>query len=87
MTVTLDGRFMTTRDNAHEHLAQQLKLPDWYGRNFDALYDLLTAGIGAETIVLTHAGELEELGAYGRRLLQVLRDAAESGGPAFEIVE
>ena len=48
MTVTLDGRFMTTRDNAHEHLAQQLKLPDWYGRNFDALYDLLTAGVGAE---------------------------------------
>lgn len=85
MTVTLDGRYMTTRDNAHDHLAKQLALPGWYGRNLDALYDLLTAGVGAETIVLTHAEDLEALGAYGRRLLQVLQDAAADGGPAVEI--
>ncbi len=83
MMVILDGRFMTTRENAHEHLVRQLSLPDWYGRNLDALYDLLTAGTGAETITLTHAEALEELGAYGRRLLQVLRDAADHGGPVL----
>jgi len=86
MNVILDGRYMTTRDNAHDHLARQLSLPEWYGRNLDALHDLLTAGVGAETITLTHAEALEELGAYGRRLLQVLQDAAAQGGPAL-IVE
>ena len=85
MNVILDGRYMTTRDNAHDHLARQLSLPEWYGRNLDALHDLLTADVGAETITLTHAEALEELGAYGRRLLQVLQDAAAQGGPAVEI--
>lgn len=83
MTVTLDGRYMTTRDNAHDHLARQLHLPDWYGRNLDALYDLLTAGTGVEAITLTYADELAALGAYGRRLCRVLEDAAAHGGPAL----
>jgi ribonuclease inhibitor len=42
MNVQLDGAFMTTRDALHDHLAQQLQLPEHYGRNLDALYDLLT---------------------------------------------
>ena len=86
MTAQLDGRRMTTRENAHDHLAQQLALPSWYGRNLDALYDLLTAGIAADTIVLSHADALEALGAYGRRLMQTLEDAAEVGGPAIELL-
>lgn len=81
MTRYLDGRYMTTRENAHAHLAQQLELPERYGRNLDALYDLLTAGMDAEQICLRHAERLDELGAYGRQLLRVLREAAEHGGP------
>ena len=87
MTAQLDGRYMTTRENAHDHLAQQLALPSWYGRNLDALYDLLTAGIEAEAIELHHAGALEALGPYGRRLVQTLEDAAADGGPAIQIFQ
>lgn len=86
MMVTLDGRRMTTRALAHDHLAAQLALPDWYGRNLDALYDLLTAGVAAQVIHLSHADAMREaLGAYGRRLLQTLQDAAAHGGPALEL--
>jgi len=41
MTVELDGRLMHDRLSAHEYLKVQLALPDYYGRNLDALYDLL----------------------------------------------
>ena len=41
MTLTLDGLQMSGRAAAHDHLKAQLKLPDYYGRNLDALYDLL----------------------------------------------
>lgn len=82
MTFELDGRQMTTREAAHDHLAQQLAFPGWYGRNLDALYDLLTAGFPGEEIRLYHVGTmLQGLGDYGRRLLLTLQDAAENGGP------
>ena len=82
MTFELDGRQMTTREAAHDHLAQQLAFPGWYGRNLDALYDLLTAGFPGEEIRLYHVGTmLQGLGGYGRRLLLTLQDAAEHGGP------
>lgn len=88
MTVQLDGRRMTTRENAHDHLARQLALPGWYGRNLDALYDLLTAGVEAQTLELTYADVMQEaLGAYGRRLLRTIEEAAQAGGPTLVIAD
>ena len=42
MNVELDGRLMTDRTATHEYLKDKLALPDYYGKNLDALYDLLT---------------------------------------------
>ena len=42
MAIILEGKAMTDRPAAHSHLAERLDLPVWYGRNLDALYDLLT---------------------------------------------
>ena len=39
--VILDGSAITTRTQFHDAVAQQLQLPEWYGRNLDALYDCL----------------------------------------------
>ncbi len=38
--VILDGREM--QDNPHEYMKKELELPDYYGKNLDALYDCLT---------------------------------------------
>ena len=78
MTVVLDGRVMTDRVAAHSHLAERLELPTWYGRNLDALYDVLTE-IDEETeIVLTEpAAVAEQMGKYGEALLATLQEAAE----------
>ena len=78
MTVFLDGRAMVDRVSAHSHLAERLELPTWYGRNLDALYDVLTE-IGEETeIILTEpAAVAEQMGKYGEALLVTMQEAAE----------
>ena len=78
MTVVLDGKAMVDRVTAHTHLAERLELPTYYGRNLDALYDVLTE-IGEETeIILTDpAAVAEQLGKYGEALLATLQEAAE----------
>ena len=78
MTVVLDGKAMVDRVTAHTHLAERLELPTYYGRNLDALYDVLTE-IGEETeIVLTDpAAVAEQMGKYGEALLATLQEAAE----------
>ena len=38
-TVVVDGGLMTSREAAHDLLAARLGLPEYYGRNLDALYD------------------------------------------------
>ena len=42
MKVWLDARRMEERGEAHAYLRERLDLPDYYGRNLDALYDCLT---------------------------------------------
>ncbi|NLI54080.1 MAG: barstar family protein [Clostridiales bacterium] len=76
--LTLNAKRMTTRDEAHAHLSRRLRLPEWYGRNLDALNDCL-GEIGAPThLTVRYAPALEEsLGEYGAKLLGVLRCAAE----------
>ncbi len=70
---------MTERKAAHEYLAARLSFPAWYGRNLDALYDLLTER-GPCVLRLEHAEVLEEQGGYGKRLLDTLLDAGRDSG-------
>ena len=38
----LDGGRISSREALHTALAEALPLPEWYGRNLDALMDCLT---------------------------------------------
>lgn len=74
-TVRLDGRRLRERGEAMELLGRALALPEWWGRNLDALYDCLTDLGRPVRLVLEHrqaAGETD----FGRRLLRVMGDAA-----------
>ena len=78
MQVYLSGKVMISRAAAHDHLAERLCLPDYYGRNLDALYDLLMEIDGQTEIVLEEpASVVEQLGRYGEALLRTLQEAAE----------
>ncbi len=77
--ITISGAEIGTREALHDVLQEKLALPDWYGRNLDALYDCLTAELTEETqLTVTDAELLEDsLGSYGRVFLRVLEEAAE----------
>jgi ribonuclease inhibitor len=76
--VTLDGSSISNQIELHEHLAKELLLPEWYGKNLDALHQCLT-NLRVETeLVLQHSKELlQSLGEYGKAFLRVLQLAAE----------
>lgn len=78
MAVILNGKAMTDRPTAHSHLTERLELPAWYGRNLDALYDVLT-GIGEDTelILENPTAVIENLGKYGEALLSTMQEAAD----------
>ena len=79
MTIELDGRLMTDKAAAHDHLQAQLRLPAYYGRNLDALYDLLTETAEPTTVILRYADQMQQqMGAYGAALLVTLRQAEEN---------
>jgi len=77
--VLLDGRLMVSREALHDLLAEKLELPAYYGRNLDALYDLLTERRDALVLVLIHVPELRcGLGRYADALFNTLKDAADA---------
>ena len=78
MNVLLDGTIILHREMLHDTLATGLRLPPWYGRNLDALYDCLTDVQEETVVILRDQAALEEhLGGYGRRLLRLLEDVSQ----------
>lgn len=71
--VVIDSRKLTDAPTAHDYLQQVLHLPDYYGKNLDALYDCLTEG--THHIVVAHVAEA---GAYYESLRPVLMDSADN---------
>ena len=79
MAIMLDGKAMTDRPAAHSHLAERLDLPTYYGRNLDALYDMLSEiGEDTELILEDPAAVVEQMGKYGEALLSTMQEAAEN---------
>ena len=76
LSFTIDCRELVSRAAAHDCFARVFSLPADYGRNLDALYDVLTS-LPPCRITLSNAGCLYPLlGAYAEKLLAVFRDAA-----------
>lgn len=75
MTLTIDGRNMLSRAQAHDELKRALELPDYYGRNLDALWDL-TSGMKADVKLIYASQMIGALGDYGNRLIATLENAA-----------
>lgn len=74
-TIRLDGARLCSREEAMELLGRALCLPEWWGRNLDALYDCLT-DLGRPVRLEVSNREAVEGTPFGRRLLRVLEDAA-----------
>lgn len=83
-TIRLDGSGLCRREEALELLGRELNLPQWWGRNLDALYDCLTGGL-CRPVRLELSGRANlEATHFGGRLLRVLEDAAAASS-CFEL--
>ncbi|MBQ4563486.1 MAG: barstar family protein [Lachnospiraceae bacterium] len=81
VNVILDGCRMTSREALWDYLNEVLSLPDYFGRNLDALFDVLTEHRAPLTIKLINREQMETaLGAYGESLLETISEAAEENG-------
>ena len=73
--IILDGLEIETMEEVHDRFAPLL--PEWYGRNLDALYDCLTdLGEPATVRLLNRDILTDRLGRRGRALVRLLRRAA-----------
>ncbi|MBQ7172439.1 MAG: barstar family protein [Clostridia bacterium] len=77
----LNGKAMTDRASAYAALRAALSLPDYFGDNLDALYDVLSAAEGTVELKGT-AAMLGALESYGCKLLACFYDAAREN-PRF----
>ena len=73
MTIHLYASEMATRAAAHDHLKGQLSLPDYYGRNLDALYDILS-GFNKTGAVTFHIINREKQSSRMVSLYQAMLD-------------
>ena len=83
--IILDGKLMKDFESAHYYLSRMLRLPGYYGRNLDALYDCLGGIFTCDSIIILFNGEemKANLGMYGDKLVKVFEDATEEGGFSF----
>ncbi len=60
MKIILDGHYMSARDEMHSYLKEKFQLPDYYGRNLDALYDCLSEEEGI-TVEIVHYNPFDKI--------------------------
>lgn len=88
MDVYLDGYETYSPDGLHELMKEQLELPDFYGKNLDALYDVLSTWHGEITIrIKNYPCFMDRLGDYGQAFISTLRDVQEEKPQIHVIVE
>lgn len=79
MTVEINGSAVADREMLHDLLAKELMLPDYYGRNLDALYDLLMEISQPTAFKILHPDLLREhLGSYCEAFAATLVQASQN---------
>lgn len=72
--VFLDGRLLTTKNRLYEQLDEVFELPDYFGKNLDALWDVLNERDEPITIHFIYVTKfLEKMGTYGENVLRFFR--------------
>ncbi len=78
MYLIIDGKKITDREALHDLFYEALELPEWYGRNLDALHDCLTDTDRELDIIFLHEEELyKNLSGYAFSLKRMLKEYAQ----------
>ena len=78
MKMVLEGAAIENKSTLHDRLQEGLQLPAYYGRNLDALFDVLSERTEETELVITQWEALSlHLGHYAAALMDTLYDAAK----------
>ena len=87
ITLNLDGNVLKSKEELHSTISWQLELPDYYGHNLDALWDMLSTWSKPLSIEVTHAEQfIANLGDYADALFGLLHDAADENKEVIQPV-
>lgn len=85
----IDGEKITKKAELYDAVAQQIPLPGWFGKNLDALYDVITCDIlpkdHAQAEIVNLNALRGNLGSYADSLVSMFSDIA-GGDKRFELV-
>ena len=85
-SVSLDAKKMLEKEKMHEYFAKKFDLPEYYGRNLDALFDCLCEINEPTLIKLKNENVLD--GGTKESLTQLFRDVcSENALVKFELVK
>lgn len=72
MKYILNGQSMAERETAYDELTRVLPLPGYFGRNLDALWDVVSCMEGEIEVINAAA-----VSGYAEKILALLQEAAE----------
>ena len=82
----IDGRRCKNKEKTHEYLAKKKGFPPYYGKNLDALADVLSTYDKNTLIRIKYSASIiKNLGEYGEIMLKVISETAEKVGISVEI--
>jgi ribonuclease inhibitor len=77
--IVINGARITSVEAAHSYLAHKFNFPEFYGRNLDALWDILSTTSVPTHVAIINANKLHEsLGEYGQSLINVFVEADQT---------
>lgn len=75
--ITIDGLSIKKKDDFYQNIKKELDVPEYFGNNLDALYDILTEQPDILQMKFLHYNNMQcQLGTtFCKNLLKVLQDA------------
>lgn len=88
MDFTVDLGTVQSKDDLHNILSTTFNFPSYYGRNLDALFDLIMEPHDEWNIVFKNSVAAEQvLGDYFNSLKETFADASDEGSPIKTVWE
>lgn len=78
MKIIIDGLQMKSEDDFHEIIGKKLYSTEYYGKNLDALWDVLTGMAGRPlTIIWKNSIKSQEIFPRYEKIIKILKEVEE----------
>jgi len=78
MNVILDGLSIQSEDDFHDAIENAFDLPGWYGRNLDALWDVLTGMVERPVNLIWMNSEMSSIRLQRyEKIVGLMKDVAD----------